>query len=329
LIMVLWVITILSVIVLEFSFAMRTEVGIVKNFQEELKLYAMAEGGVERTIAELVYKHDPRIHQKRKNLTSEEIAPEIKEWVTDGRKYRLAFDRGFCEVRVMGEAGKVNINLVSETMLRKIISNLGLEGEARDTVVDSILDWRDADDFYRLNGAENEFYQSLKEPYDCKNGNLDSLEELLLIRGVTPELFFGKRSKPEKGEKNEIQGGGLKDVFSVYASGEQIDVNSAPLSVLRFFLGIPGEIGRQIIKAREEKEFANQQDLLQRVPALLPFWGELGRFLIFRSNNPYYSLEVQARAREGGPVRGIKVIVKIDSREKGKYKIIQWVDDWV
>ena len=47
----------------------------------------------------------------------------------------------------MGEAGKVNINTVSEATLRKIIGQMGLEGEARDVVVDSILDWRDPDDF--------------------------------------------------------------------------------------------------------------------------------------------------------------------------------------
>ncbi len=64
LIMVLWIIAILSVIAFEFSYAMRTEVKIVKNFQEELQLYALAEGGVERAIAELVYKHDPRVQNK-------------------------------------------------------------------------------------------------------------------------------------------------------------------------------------------------------------------------------------------------------------------------
>ena len=68
LIMVLWVITILSVVVLEFCFAMRTEVNIAKNFKEELQLYAMAEGGVQRAIAELVYKHDPRSSTDEKDL---------------------------------------------------------------------------------------------------------------------------------------------------------------------------------------------------------------------------------------------------------------------
>ena len=85
LIMVLWVMAILSVVVLEFCLAMRTEVHITKNYKEELQLYAMAEGGVQRAIVELIYKHDPKIQQIRKTQKFEEIPPDKKEWVTDGR----------------------------------------------------------------------------------------------------------------------------------------------------------------------------------------------------------------------------------------------------
>ena len=184
--MVLWVIAILSVIALEFSFAMRTEVNITQHYKEEVQLYAYAEGGIQRAIAELIYKNDPKIQQMRKAPKTEEVPPEKKEWITDGRAYHLPYDQGTCEIRIMGEAGKVNINWISDATLRKIIGQLGLEGEARDVVIDSILDWRDPDDFIRINGAENDYYQSLKEPYNCKNGNLDSIEELLLVRGVTP-----------------------------------------------------------------------------------------------------------------------------------------------
>jgi len=330
LIMVLWIIAILSVIAFEFSYAMRTEVKIVKNFQEELQLYALAEGGVERAIAELVYKHDPRVQNKRRTLKSKDFPPEKKEWVTDGRGYPLTFDLGVCEVRVRGEAGKININLVSGMLLRKIITNLGVEGEAGDIVVDSLLDWRDPDDLYRLNGAENDYYQSLPEPYECKNGNLDSIEELLLVRGVTPELFYGKKGTwPGEGGKEKGNRIGLKDIFSIYALGEQVDINSATLPVLRFALGIPSEIARGIIQAREEKVFENQQDLLQRVPELGPFWGEISGFILFQSTNPFYTIEAQAQSKNGKSVRGLKAIVKIDPREKEGYKIIQWVDAFV
>ena len=326
LIMVLWVITILSVVVLEFCLAMRTEVQITKNYKEELQLYGMAGGGVQRAIVDLIYKHDSKIQQMRKTQKSEEIPADKKEWVTDGRSYSLPFDQGTCEIRIMSEAGKININIVSEIMLRKIIGQLGLEGEARDTVVDSILDWRDPDDFYRVNGAENDYYQSLKEPYHCKNGNLDSIEELLLVRGITPDLFYGGKESKKEEEGLNLDQIGLKDIFSIYSSGEQVDINSATPLILSIILGIPNEIAQLMVKAREEKAFEHSRDLLQRVPEISPFIREISRFILYRSLTPYYSIESRARVKEGESVRGLKTIVKIDPREKGGHKIIQWVD---
>ncbi len=325
LVMVLWVVTILSVVVLEFCFAMRTEVNIAKNYKEEFQLYAVAEGGVQRAITELIYKHDQRIHQMRKTPNPEEIPPAEREWVADGRPYLLPFDLGECEIKVMSEAGKVNINLVPESLLRKMLGNLGLEGEQRDIVVDSIMDWRDPDDFYRVNGAENDYYRSLKEPYDCKNGALSSIEELLLVRGVTSDLFNGRRGKgKEEGSKGD--GPGLKDIFSIYSPMGLIDINSATPAALRAVLGVPSEIARRIVKAREEKGFENQPDLLQRVPELAPLFGEVGTFIVFQSTTPYYTIESRAKNKEGQSSRGLKVIVKVGSGEKKHYRIIQWVD---
>jgi general secretion pathway protein K len=324
LIMVLWVVAVLSVIVLEFCFAMRTEVNITKNYKEELQSYAMAEGGVQRAILELIYIQDPRVQQLRKPSKLEETPPEKREWVTDGRPYLLSYDQGVCEIRVMSEAGKVNINLISEQMIRKILENLGVDSETKEIIADSIMDWRDPDDFYRVNGAENDYYQSLKEPYFCKNGPLSSIEEMLLIRGITPDLFYGKKRKGE--EKAKEQRTGLKDIFSIYSPMQQIDINSATAAVLRIALGISPEMARNMVEAREEKAFENQGDLLQRVPELAPLIGQIGLLITYKTTTPYYTIESRARNQEGGSKRGIKVIVKIASTEKKNYKIIQWLD---
>ncbi len=324
LIIVLWVITILSVIALEFCFAMRTEINITKNFKEEVQLYAIAEGGVYRAVTELIFKNDPRLQQMRKSSKSEETAPDKREWVTDGRAYSIPSDQGVNEIRIMSEAGKVNINTVSEKTLRNILTQLGLEGETKDIVADSILDWRDADDFTHVNGAENDYYQSLKEPYSCKNGNLDSVEELLLVKGVTPELFYGRKAlkKGEEGEKAERIG--LKDIFSIYSFGEQIDMNSATVPVLRVILGVPKHVAQRVVKAREEKTFENQMDLLARVPELQPFMATAP--VTYQSTIPYYTIESRGKSKDQASRRGIKVIVKIDPADKKGYKIIQWVD---
>ena len=81
---------------------------------------------------------------------------------------------------------------------------MGLPGMTVD-VADAILDWLDEDDEPRENGAEIDFYSSLDPPYAPKNGPLETIEEMLLIRGVTPDLLFGR----------DINRNGMIDVHEV------------------------------------------------------------------------------------------------------------------
>lgn len=92
------------------------------------------------------------------------------------------------------ESGKLNLNAATEEQVRQlftpILLDLGLENA--DAMVNAFLDWRDDDDEPRDGGAENEFYNSLQPPYNTKNGRLDTVEELLLIRGFSPAVLYGE-----------------------------------------------------------------------------------------------------------------------------------------
>jgi hypothetical protein len=85
---------------------------------------------------------------------------------------------------------------------------LALPGMTED-VADSILDWLDEDEEEREYGAESGYYGSLDPPYGCKNGPLDTVEELLLIRGVMPEMLFGL----------DVNRNGMVDSFEMSVSG--------------------------------------------------------------------------------------------------------------
>jgi hypothetical protein len=68
---------------------------------------------------------------------------------------------------------------------------LRLPGMTDDLAV-AIMDWRDEDSDISNFGAENEYYLSLPQPYYCKNAPFEVLEEILLVRGATPELIYGQ-----------------------------------------------------------------------------------------------------------------------------------------
>jgi general secretion pathway protein K len=306
---------------------MRTEVNITRNFKEENQLYFYAQGGVHRAIVELIYKSDPVIAQKRKEQKTEEATPVEAEWRYDGTPYPVAFQGGEAEVRVVSESGRISLNRAAEPLLRKVMKYFVEVGEQRDMVVDSIFDWKDPDDFHRINGAENDYYRSLSEPYDCKNGDFDSVEELLLVRGMTPELLYGK-----KGEDQEAPVIGFKDVFTVFSTTDRVDLNAAPPEVLTALLGIPFQLAKAITDARGEGGFSSPNDLLQRVPEAGPFLDEVKAFVYFQPVSPfrsvasYYTITSWGKMKTGEARRGVECVVKVGRGEKGGYKLIAWKD---
>jgi len=88
----------------------------------------------------------------------------------------------------------ININTIDTKNIEVLIflmKGLGIERKTAEVISFSILDWRDSDQKVRNApfGAEDEYYMSLNPPYKAKNFQFESLEELLLVRGVTPEIF--------------------------------------------------------------------------------------------------------------------------------------------
>jgi general secretion pathway protein K len=245
LLLVLWVLTILMVIVLSFSFMARTETHSTLSFKEGLEKKFIAEAGIERGIMELFYR------SVYKNQTL--IIEESEVWKIDGTSYSAPIGDGHYTVSVMDESGKVDINTASDIVLKNLLINAGVQGEEVDTIVDSIMDWRDPDDFHRLHGAESDYYMSLPNPYSAKNANFDTLEELLLVKGMTSEILYGSASGGEKR--------GVINFLTVNSKTNSININAAPKEVLMAIPGITPEIADIIIEYRETKEIVNMQEI--------------------------------------------------------------------
>ncbi len=116
---------------------------------------------------------------------------------------------------VIDESGKLNLQALmkidsSGQQAHRVL--MALPGMT-DDVANSILDWIDPNTTDpRPNGAKNLYYGTLNPPYRCKNGPLDSLEELLLVKGVTPQLLFGNdRNRNGMLDPGEDDGSGVLD----------------------------------------------------------------------------------------------------------------------
>jgi type II secretory pathway component PulK len=139
--------------------------------------------------------------------------------------------------RLTDESARMNVNLASSDVLSR---TEGLDQAA----VASILDWIDEDDTPNPDGAENEYYASLSPAYACRNGPLESLEELAFVKGITGELYFGARpAEPlealddlalgQAGATGDEDGAaGLSELLTVYGD-DRINLNTAPAGVLK------------------------------------------------------------------------------------------------
>ena len=320
--LVLGVLALLAVIVGEFCYTMRTQVNITRNFKEETQAYYLAVAGANRAIVELI--RNERIPPKATTVEDEE--EERLRINTDIPP--VSFGEGRFKVHVTNESGKINLNAADTRLLRMVLTGFDLEDDERDVIVDSILDWRDKDRLHRVNGAEDDYYQSLPEPYECRDDDFRSVAELLLVRGVTPELFFG----------------GLEEMVTVYgddqadnqsgnrraprkkpaAASGKMNINAATFDMLRTLPGMTEDLARDIVEFRKERDFKTVTELLELVGA--DVYNSLQSYLTVRTI-PYYTVTAMGMTGGGETRRAVEALVKIDGRSKKGYRIIRWLDD--
>ena len=205
LIAVLIVIVLLTLVAFQFSELMLQEYAAANSSMKAVQARACADSGIYVAAAMLADKDTLKGTLGNNPYDSESqfgnvlVHDDSERTITGRFSIVAAIDRDSISTSrtfrygVVDEAGKINLNAllridttgqVAHDMLMKL-PNMTEE------IADAIIDWIDADDTARANGAESEYYQALIPPYRCKNGPLDSLEELLLVRGVTPRLLFG------------------------------------------------------------------------------------------------------------------------------------------
>ena len=328
LLLVLWVLTILSVIVGEFCYTMRAEVNITRNFKEDTQAYYIALAGLNRAIAEVVKME---ILPKKSASSEDEGEQEEISWRVNTDIPPAKFAGGEYRVSIENESGKININMADQGLLKMMLKGFDLEESEKDVIADSILDWRDKNNLHRLNGAEDDYYNSLPEPYECKDDDFDAPEELLLVRGVTPEIFYG----------------GLKEMVTVYKDDEptpakrqtsktkarrrkktkagfnKISINAASPQVLRSLPGMTDDLVEEIVEYRKEKDFKSLTELLPILGSEV--YGSVLPFLTLKMQ-PYYTIKSMGMVEDSKTRQGIMAMIKIDRKAGKGYRIIECLD---
>ncbi len=246
LIMVLWVLVLLSIIALNYLSSSRWNIASTRNLKDETVSYYMALSGYNEAVNYLLNDKDQNfdlIDADGNFWTSADAVP------VTGKK---AVNGGWVDIKIIDEDSKVNINTASQAMLQSLFTYAGIPDDEIPIIIDSMLDWKDPDSDVRLNGAEDEYYEGLSEPYEAKNMNFDIPEELALVRGVKHEYLYGS---------DKVKA--LLPLITTFGSGI-ININTASKEMMQA-MGLDEETIQTIMKQRsgESKGFRSVQGFQQ------------------------------------------------------------------
>jgi type II secretory pathway component PulK len=208
---------------------------------------------------------------------------------------------------------RLNVNYATEEELRRI------PGLTSQTAA-AVADWRDADDSPRLGGAESDYYRSLIPPYKCKNHAFESVDELLLVKSVDPEIYLQ-----------------ISEFVTTYGEG-RVNINTCPVEVLTS-LGLDNTLSRRMIDARNGSDGVSGtgDDVFFTVPdSILP---QLRRHMLLNSeevrqiadllkadrlctNSTYF--RVRSVGQSGRRSVRVTITAVLEVTEADKFRTVYW-----
>jgi general secretion pathway protein K len=239
---------------------------VANNFKIDTQLKAMGESGINIGLAFL-----------QQDLNKNSYDSLFDDWAALTKDDLGAFfGTGHLELEISDLSGKLQINsLVQATpqgqgnegnegnegdnntaneirdiLVRLLLSPMFVTEEESEAfqIVDALVDWIDEDERESDNGAESSYYQAQENPYGCRNGPVLYIEELLLVRGITPLLLFGE------GEKK-----GLVDYITVHGDDGKININTADSLLIKSLDPLIGdELVERLISFRKDEENREQ-----------------------------------------------------------------------
>ena len=241
---------------------------------------------------------------------------EVVMWFPNKEPYSVKIGNINCDVYLSDENGKINLNGINNDnreIFIKFLTKKGMDFPDADVIVDSILDWVDPDDLTHINGAEDGYYGSLPEPYNAKDAPFNSIEELMLVRDVTPEIFDSIR--------NDITVYGEKQI--------KLNINFTSKEIISSIPGLSDDLADDLILYIEENGSIKEVDDLREI-----FWslGIIGdsfekiRQYLTLDQSGFVTIRAVAKSSDNKPnedgkseMYGYRMIV---GKENNEYKIV-------
>ena len=171
LVLVLWLVVLVSLLATGHARNAHTEISLASRQIDTAKARALAEAGAQRAILDLMSPGTER------------------QWPVDGSVQSFRFEGHDIAVAIRDATGLVDLNLANAVLLSALLTAADVDQMTQRRLVDAILDWRDADDLVRLNGAEDDDYLAAGLSWTTRGDAFGSVDELSYVMGMTAPIF--------------------------------------------------------------------------------------------------------------------------------------------
>jgi general secretion pathway protein K len=333
--------TILVAAALEYNRRARFEVISTAAARDRLTLSVAASSGIHVAMALLIKdKGESQIDSLQEDWANPEKIDEILQ--------EIPFENGKLAVKITDELGKIQVNALvrfpdsrqfNESQLKiweGILNVIGSEEDLQDdssptAIVNSVKDWLDSGDddaTTGLSGAESSYYEEQDPPYTSRNGPISDLNELLLIKGISPELYYGTKDKPGLANYMTVYGLAVGEGTSFSWPG-RININTADMPVLAALLGAENQDlaqsfydFRQEMAAEKDVHDFSDPKWYKNITGLGDATIDTG--MITESSDVF---RIQATASLGGIQSSVITVVnRVQNPDSGKWfcKVLSW-----
>ena len=310
---VLWLAAALSAIAFTVANMVRAETERTMTDKDALRAYYLASGAIDRALLYIQWG------QQYGNPDG-----SAKYFRAPMPVMRFDFPSGVASVEVIPENSKLNVNLALASELRNLLLALGVDSTHADGIVAGILDWRTVSPGGSFTQFD-QYYLSLTPSFHSRHSSFEEIEELLLVRGVTPDLFYGSYARDDQGRL--VPRAGLADCLSVYGATGTMDVNTIRPAVMQA-IGIPPDVAAAIVAMRKAAPIRNL-DQLSTFQSSAAGMGRLGL-----GTNSILTLRATASLKlaDGKPSevrRSVSALVKLHVDANTPYDVLRWYDNAV
>lgn len=232
LIVSVWVILILSLLISSMAFDMQVEANVAGYQRKRVKAQYLARAGMEWATAVLSRKVTESADDEELQLQPDQDEQLVVASINLARGVGISsvekqLGDGTFVVDILPEESRRNVNVLTEDDWKEILDQAGVENTRWPELIDCFLDWVDDNDTHRLHGAESDDPFYTDREYEVKNAPLDTVDELLMIKGFDESIVYGGPSP----EDEKIIYRGIAGWLTTWGDGK-LNVNTATREVM-------------------------------------------------------------------------------------------------